>query len=150
MQAKNHNRSNIMVEIYNDSGEVIRGIGIELAADAATCMPASMWVEAEQKQEIAEMVADLRLVKNKSNEFRNYIFALENLQGSIEDFLSEPNHAPDYVASFQKYLIEMQAELETLSKPFKASKKRGDMLAAINAKIAEIAPKATAKKASKK
>ena len=139
-----------MVEIYNDSGSVIRGIGIELAADAATCMPASMWVEAEQKPDIAEMLADLLLVKNKSNEFRNYIFALDNLQRSVEEFLSEPNHAPDYVASFQAYLSEMQAELETLSKPFKASKKREAMRVALNAKIAEIAPKATAKKASKK
>lgn len=150
MQAKNHNRSNIMVEIYNDSGEVIRGIGIELASDAATCMPASVWDEAEQKPEIAEMLADLRLVKNQTNEFRNYIFAMDNMERNIAQFEAEQNPDPAYVASFQEFLLEMQTELEKLRKPFKASKKREAMIVSLNAKIAEIAPKEAAKKASKK
>lgn len=139
-----------MVEIYNDSGAVIRGIGVELAADAVTCMPASVWDEAEQKPEIAEMLADLRLVKNQSNEFRNYLFAIDNMERNIAQFEAEQNPDPAFVASFQSFLLEMQAELETLRKPFKASKKREAMIVAINAKIAEIAPKEAAKKASKK
>lgn len=139
-----------MVEIYNDSGAVIRGIGVELAADAATCLPASVWDEAEQKPEIAEMLADLRLVKNQTNDFRNYLFALDNMERNIAQFEAEQNHDPAYVASFQEFLLEMQAELERLRKPFKASKKREAMVVALNAKIEEIAPKETAKKASKK
>lgn len=139
-----------MVEIYNDSGAVIRGIGVELAADAAICLPASVWDEAEQKPEIAEMLADLRLVKNQTNDFRNYLSALDNMERNIAQFEAEQNHDPAYVASFQEFLLEMQAELEKLRKPFKASKKREAMVVALNAKIAEIAPKETAKKASKK
>ena len=142
-----------MIEIYNDSDGVIRGIGIEISANCRVNMPKSIWENCKEHELTKQLLSDGILIEKDAEAYNELVWEMEAVKKSIQSFKEQAktkNAIAEQAESFCEFVAPQIEKVKDMSKGFKLNKKRADAIKELEAEAEPYIKANTTKKASKK